>query len=268
MDFAGALRDAVQSSGLTLERVRHRLGQRGLTVSVATLSYWQRGRSRPRSRVVVTALEEILQVPPGTFTGLLDDPGPGAAELWPDPAAYAGVVAQLDRSGDHQLERLSVHDVFRLGPDRRPAGLTVREVLRATGDDVDRVVCVHPAAEDGAEIGWLRYCRAGRVRTVGGLLGFELVFDRVPAVGDTVVVEYGIAFAPGAPPAHRYLRRFPRPVRDYLTVVRFDPQTLPARCYGRYGGVGRELWIGTSGSAHLALGDVRRGVVGVEWEWD
>ncbi|MGW5418568.1 helix-turn-helix domain-containing protein, partial [Actinomadura geliboluensis] len=79
MEFAGALRQAVQASGLTLERIRHRLGRRGLTVSVATLSYWQRGRSRPRSRTVVVALEEILQVPPGTLTELLDDPAPTAA---------------------------------------------------------------------------------------------------------------------------------------------------------------------------------------------
>ncbi|WP_338071227.1 helix-turn-helix domain-containing protein, partial [Actinomadura bangladeshensis] len=79
MEFAGALRQAVQASGLTLERIRHRLGRRGLTVSVATLSYWQRGRSRPRSRTVVVALEEILQVPQGTLTELLDDPAPTVA---------------------------------------------------------------------------------------------------------------------------------------------------------------------------------------------
>ncbi|MFC6934848.1 helix-turn-helix domain-containing protein [Actinomadura yumaensis] len=180
MEFAGALRQAIQASGLTLERIRHRLGQRGLTVSVATLSYWQRGRSRPRSRAVVTTLEEILRVPAGTLTELLDDPAPAAvpapggtargapgrpghakgaapgpypggersraaAELWPDPDRYARLVAQLDRSGDHRLERLSTHDVLVLGRDRRPRGLTVREVLRATGDDVDRVVCVHLA---------------------------------------------------------------------------------------------------------------------------
>ncbi|WP_396452938.1 helix-turn-helix domain-containing protein, partial [Actinomadura sp.] len=96
MEFAGALRQAVQASGLTLERIRHRLGRRGLTVSVATLSYWQRGRSRPRSRTVVAALEEILQVPPGALTELLDDPAgvssnPAAvAQAWMRSARKAG----------------------------------------------------------------------------------------------------------------------------------------------------------------------------------
>ncbi|MFF5259313.1 helix-turn-helix domain-containing protein [Actinomadura viridis] len=294
MEFAGALRQAVQESGFTLERIRHRLAQRGLTVSVASLSYWQRGRSRPRSRTVVVALEEILRVPAGSLTDLLDDPVPGAApprgttgfalasavpsdrasaagtELWPDPQRYARVVGQLDRSGDHRLERLSVHDLYRFGPDRRPLGLTVREVLRATGDDIDRVVRVHPMDGARSEPSGLRYCRSGRVRAEGGLVGFELIFDRVLSAGDTVVIEYELNS-----PSGDCERRFPRPVRDYLAIVQFHAETLPARCYG-YTRAGErspsrrlgELWIGASGSAHLALGDVRRGIVGIEWEWD
>jgi hypothetical protein len=101
-------------------------------------------------------------------------------------------------------------------------------------------------------------------------MGFELVFDRVLASGDTVVVEYELSR-----PAGEYERRFPRPVRDYLAVVQFHAEMLPARCYGfarEGGGAPRrrlgELWIGSSGSAHLALGDVRRGIVGIEWEWE
>jgi hypothetical protein len=92
----------------------------------------------------------------------------------------------------------------------------------------------------------------------------------VLAAGDTVVIEYELSR-----PAGDYERRFPRPVRDYLAVVQFDAETLPARCYGYARDDGAaprrrlgELWIGASGSAHLALGDVRRGIVGIEWEWE
>ncbi|GLW62657.1 hypothetical protein Arub01_09010 [Actinomadura rubrobrunea] len=309
MEFAGALRQAIHGSGLTLERVRHRLARRGVSVSVATLSYWQRGRSRPRSRATVAALEEVLQVPAGTLTGLLDAPGgrggsgagrggpagrgdrpdrvQAAADLWPDPERYARVVGQLDRSVDHRLERLSVHDVYRLDASRRPRSLAVREVLRAVGDDVDRVVCVHPLdvpeeAEDRradgappAELTGLRYCRAGRIRAEAGLMAFELVLDRVLAAGDTAVVEYELVLPADGPPGADYRRRFPRPVRDYLAVVQFHAETFPARCYGFYQETGDaprerlgELWIGASGSAHIAVGAVRRGILGVEWEWD
>ncbi|MGI5203291.1 helix-turn-helix domain-containing protein [Spirillospora sp. CA-108201] len=316
MEFAGALRQAIQASGLTLERIRHRLGRRGLTVSVATLSYWQRGRSRPRSRTVVVALEEILQVPAGALVELLEDPAPSAApvrgavvrggaaagqpngtergrgvrDLWPDPERYACLVGQLDRSGDHRLERLSVHDVYRLDEARRSWTLSVRTVLRAAGDDIDRVVCVHQtgcgdlaAMADGDAAGAaggvpaepldVRYCRPGRIRAEGGLVAFELVFDRVLATGDTAVIEYELG--PIRLPAHDgYDRRFSHPVHDYVALVQFEGDRLPARCYGftaessasprrRLG----ELWIGTSGSANLAVGAVRRGIVGIEWEW-
>lgn len=306
VEFAGALRQAIQASGLTLERIRHRLGRRGLTVSVATLSYWQRGRSRPRSRTVVVVLEEILQVPPGTLTDLLDDPAPTAApgrgtpgrgglsgppgagergrtvrELWPDPERYACLVGQLDRSGDHRLERLGVHDVYRLDGTRGSWTLSVRTVLRATGDDIDRVVCVHRAGGDraggaGGGTGGLaavRYCRPGRIRAEGGLMAFELVFDRVLSAGDTAVVEYEVGPVEESPP-DSYDRRFSHPVHDYVAIIQFDGDRLPARCYGftaessqvprqRLG----ELWVGTSGSANLAVGAVRRGIVGIEWEW-
>lgn len=308
MEFAGALRQAIAASGLTLERIRHRLGRRGLTVSVATLSYWQRGRSRPRSSAIVTALEEILGVPPGTLTGLLDDPAPAASplrgrarrgtaapppngararaagDLWPDPDRYARLVGQLDRSGDHRLDRLSIHDIYRLDEERRSWTLSVRAVLRAAGDDIDRVVCTHwtggTPAHDGPRTDGLaaaRYCRPGRVRAAGGLVAFELVFDRVLAAGDTAVVEYDLGPITGAdadPVPDGYDRRFPHPVHDYVAVVEFLGDRLPARCYGftaeasaaprrRLG----ELWVGTSGSANLAVGNVRRGIVGIEWEW-
>ncbi|QFG25514.1 helix-turn-helix domain-containing protein [Actinomadura sp. WMMB 499] len=311
MEFAGALRQAIQASGLTLERVRHRLERSGLTVSVATLSYWQRGRSRPRSRAVVETLEDVLGVEPGTLTDLLDEPAPvagavatpaagrgalaagpspaapaSARGLWPDPAGYAELVGQLDRSGDHRLERLSVHDVYRLDEAGRTWTLSVRAVLRAAGDDIDRVVCVHrtsPAvhgADGGSGASGLaaaRYCRPGRIRAGGGLVAFELVFDRVLAAGDTAVVEYDlgpVTIPEGAGPPGGYDRRFPHPVQHYVAVVQFDGERLPARCYGfsaeaadgprhRLG----ELWVGTSGSANLAVANVRRGIVGLEWEW-
>ena len=46
-DFADALTKAVDSSGLSLERIQHHLAARGMQVSLSTLSYWRRGRSRP-----------------------------------------------------------------------------------------------------------------------------------------------------------------------------------------------------------------------------
>jgi hypothetical protein len=49
-EFAEVLREAIRARGLGLERIRERLLAHGVSVSMATLSYWQSGRSRPERR--------------------------------------------------------------------------------------------------------------------------------------------------------------------------------------------------------------------------
>lgn len=77
--FAEALSRAVEASGLSLERIQRHLELRGVQVSLSTLSYWRRGRSRPErpeSLHAVAALEEILRLASGELTGKLGDKRP------------------------------------------------------------------------------------------------------------------------------------------------------------------------------------------------
>lgn len=48
--FAESLRDAIQRSGLTLERVVEAAEEPGGTLAMSTLSHWQSGRSAPTRR--------------------------------------------------------------------------------------------------------------------------------------------------------------------------------------------------------------------------
>src|SRR5689334_9350100 len=109
-DFAEALAKAVEASGLSLERIQHHLELRGVQVSLSTLSYWRRGRSRPErpeSLQAVAALEEILKLTPGTLTGSLGDKRPrgrwveraAALEgIWQAAAIDLGrAIAEVDR---------------------------------------------------------------------------------------------------------------------------------------------------------------------------
>lgn len=67
-EFAGRLSQALTERKLPLDRVRSRLAEQGLAVSVATLTYWSTGRSVPSrssSLAVVSALEEVLGTSPG-----------------------------------------------------------------------------------------------------------------------------------------------------------------------------------------------------------
>ena len=64
----------MEARGLSLERIRAHLLAYGHDVSVATLSYWQTGRSVPLRRAslqALGALEAILQVPRGALASRL-----------------------------------------------------------------------------------------------------------------------------------------------------------------------------------------------------
>lgn len=288
-EFSVVLREAIQESGLTLESLRSRLAQRGLRVSVATLSYWQRGRSRPEradSLTAVAALEQILGLASGALTDLLKarrprgQPGGGAARqgrLWSDPRPIPQPLAELDRSCEHRLEWLSVHDVVGIDAARRPRSLSVRKVLRASGDNADRVLAAHQVGEERPELSAVRYCRRGRIRhdPDSGVLAFELFFERVLNRGETAVVEYELRFPERPAISRSYDRRFRNPVHEYLCIVQFHHDEIPARCYRNRRetfdaapGDTVELWLGPSRSVHSVGADVDGGIIGVEWEWE
>ncbi|NIJ13132.1 hypothetical protein FHU38_003476 [Saccharomonospora amisosensis] len=77
--FSDALRTAIATSGLSLDRIQARLHARGVSVSVTALSYWQSGKRQPErqnSLFAVRALEDILQLPAGSLLSLLPPPRP------------------------------------------------------------------------------------------------------------------------------------------------------------------------------------------------
>ncbi len=80
--FSEALRSAISSSGLSLDRIQIRLQERGVPVSVTALSYWQSGKRQPerqQSLRAILALEQILDVPTGSLLSLLPPPRPRGA---------------------------------------------------------------------------------------------------------------------------------------------------------------------------------------------
>ncbi|MBA8952494.1 multiprotein-bridging factor 1 family protein [Actinomadura namibiensis] len=291
--FDEALRAAIRARGLSLERLHARLADRGIRVSLASLSNWQRGRCRPErshSLHAVRALEQILGVPEDSLVSRLGPPRPrgrwvrhvpGALpyrEVCPVHASVDRLLEQIDGPGDGRLEWLSCHERFRVGPDRREVGVRTRLVLRALADGVDRHVALH-YNELGLlpELRGTAYCRAGRTRTdrADGVTAVELLFERPLERGETTVVEYEFGYGEDAPLTTFYRRWFRFPAHDYLLQVQFDAAALPARCYRDWQpNVSteptdlQELRLTGSHTAHLADVDIRPGVHGVRWEWD
>lgn len=248
-DFAAALRSAIQARGLGLERIQERLRAQGVSVSLATLSYWQSGRSRPARReslVTLACLESVLEVPAGSLARLLGPPrrrgrwltkvpdNPQIAAFWPKPADVEDAVRDVDTRWDDRLTRLSQHDRIQIGPDGGERSYHSRQVLRAEADGADRwVLILHVDEHDRPlpRIRALRHCRLGRTvhRPEHGLLVAELLFGPLRR-GETVITEHELENVPPYPPATNYERKFRFPVREYVLEICFDPAAVPVWC--------------------------------------
>ncbi|ALG09263.1 hypothetical protein [Kibdelosporangium phytohabitans] len=290
--FHSALRAAIEDSGLTLDRLRHRLAQRGIQVSVTSLSYWQQGRSRPEradSLRAVHAIEGILGMPRHSLVALLGPPRPRGrwtkrdrdydGILGPSDALAEAIMPMLGPS-DSKLGVLSQEDSCVVGADRTIHSVQTRLVVEATADGPDRylaVYCAEPET-DSADIAVraLANCRLGRVRRHAGaaVIAAELLFDRRLRVGETQFFDYAVTVS--APPvSYDYRRGFRYPADFYLLRVQFADGAVPARVHGfaqlkphAETHVSDELIVTSGRWVHRAERGVKPGMIGVAWEWD
>lgn len=283
-DFAATLRAAVADRGLTLERVRYHLKQSGHELSVATLSYWQSGRSRPdraSSLAALGSLEEILQVPRGSLAALL----PARMRL-PRLALTTYPVRSLFDTGQlieqgvadlgiswNDLERISTHDVLALQADRSVGSHVVRVVMRAARDGVDRFVTFYGDDPTGTPYVMAREnCWLGRVLEYPdrGLVIAEMLLNQPLAMGDVVLVEYEFAVAGSHAPCDHWERACPQQHREVFIEVAFHESALPTevRSGVNQGGVQRHEPATLNGNQLSLLQlDFGPGVVGLCWSW-
>jgi hypothetical protein len=281
--FAEVLRTAIEVRGLGLERIRERLEAKGISVSVATLSYWQSGRSQPgrkQSLAALPHLEELLYLDPGRLQQALPQRRARGRRcqvvdldaVWPEPP-QTRVLRSLDTRWDAELERISLHDVLTVGADRTQVSMQVRQVLRARCDGPDRRVIMHCLEDPQAgplEIRALRGCRVGSVvRDVpSGILGCELVFLEPLRRGQTVVVDYEVVSAAPRPYELGHTRRLRLPMRQYLLEIRFDPTALPAAAFHVQDGKDCQLLEPDAEHiVHVVDTDCTAGITGVRWVW-
>lgn len=292
-EFADALSRALEASGLSLERIQRHLESRGVQVSLSTLSYWRRGRSRPErpeSLQAVAVLEEVLRLEPGALTGRLGDKRPrgrwvervAALEgIWQEAALDLGrAITRVDHLTAAPAKYLAVRDVTVVGPDRREVEIRSSAVIEAFEDGVDRILVSKTADETDrspGEITALRSCRIGRVRRdeENKLIVAEVILDRVLRAGDTALVDLRMITDPGAD-SFSADRTFVRALREYVLEVEFHPDAVPVRCNSFYRtepgapdvDTG-ELWIGTTASAHVVVHEALAShVYGIRWEWE
>ncbi|MCX4525249.1 hypothetical protein OG982_06020 [Streptomyces sp. NBC_01551] len=293
--FHVALRAALTARGLPLHRVQHRLAARGIKVGVTSLSYWQQGArrpSRPESLRAVRALEQILELPGGTLSRLLAAPEGLAPGTTPRPpgrsyralvsvgAAVEELLAGMELPTDGGLHTVGHHERVRIGPGGELLGRASQHVVRAHRDGVDRYLAVHHG-DPGCDPARVRVraeenCRTGRVRwhREAEVLVAELLFDARLRAGDTYVFGYGFEDGTGDR-CTEYVRGFSYSGGQYVLQVRFDEAALPVRCrrFSRSGpGAPRGALAdltpsGRHRSVHLVEPAVRRGLLGIAWDW-
>jgi transcriptional regulator with XRE-family HTH domain len=293
--FNEALRSAIAASGLSLERIQYRLRARQVRISVATLSYWQSGRSQPERRGSLLALrhlEELLDLPAGSLARLLGHPrrrgrwrartgadGLHIDDMWPADDNVAALLGQFDDGWDHALIRISHHDHMFIGADRGERSMRSRQLLRADRDGASRWVLTFRVDDPSVPLPMvraLRHCRLGRMvcdRRRGYVVA-ELLFDRPLLRGETIMIEYEVVNRPPYPVSSNFERKLRFPVREYVMEVAFDPVARPAHCHHYVAAAVqqepervRALELDPSHCVHIAKLDAEPGLYGITWGW-
>ncbi len=287
-DFAAALRMAIAARGLALERIRYRLSQRGYDLSVATLSYWQSGRSRPERATSLAALgtlEEILQVPRGSLAAKLPTsrqrdqrqnsglPG-GHADFVEDARILDHLAKQLGLTWTEGLRRVSAQDLVEIGADRTIVSHVVHELIQATEEGLDRIA-VGFVEEDRAVCPYvtaLRNCRVGRAIEAPQESAYvgELLLERPLRQGESILVEYQVSFIGQRSPATWWARGCLEGQRQVHLQITFDRGAIPvaAEEVAIIDGVEQATPIIIAGTTLAALWmDVGPGAFGLRWTW-
>lgn len=283
--FQSALTDAIAARGVTLDWLRRRLSDRGSPVSLATLSYWRSGRSRPEHPASLDALaelEDLLGLAPSALSSLLGPSrriAPGAR-----PAPLADVVdervdlvqealAALDLAGPPQLADETVHvtvDVDATGCTRR---IATRSTLRVLVDGAQRLPLILVAdtitrAPDIVTHGG----RLGRDRSRPelGLVAREFMFPEPMRAGERVAAETVTTFRDDQPdPCYEHYSV--AKVSELLIWVRFDPARLPARLESVATidevEVDERLDLGPTASVQVVHRPFGPGRLGIRWAW-
>lgn len=290
--FAEVLTEAIQSRGLSLERIRGRLDEAGVPVSIATLSYWQSGRSLPtraRSYHTLVALEDILDLESGHLTRHTHtSDGRTRRELFPWQSVMPGteiatqIIADLGIDMQGQLARVAMNDRLTIKADRSEAHQESRLLWRADRNGLHRWPLVLEQDADPGDVDAVPSveavfgCRVGEVVEVPErhLVVAEMLSPRSLLRGEHMLSEYRITFAPTSTPSFRLTRSSVDPVKTVALCTRFDPHELPLRVRGGYSNaIGSEptefvdLELADNEVQYVRT-ETSPGVHMMTWEWD
>lgn len=247
--FASRLRQAISDRGLSLQMIVQELSERGTPVTIATLSYWQSGRSRPertKSLEALAVLEDVLELPDGELSSRLPQRKPRGRYAknvvhTPDSTRFVPaydianrLMAEMGLPWNDALRRMSIHDRIHVDRFKRSRRMEHRMVLRSDRDGVEGMVFVYAPDESTTcdpLITAVSNCTLGKVARWEdpSLVLAELRFPKPLNKDEIAMIEFEVRTPTGGRPSDGESRAFRTPVREYVLEAVFDPRALPYR---------------------------------------
>lgn len=282
--FHVALRAAIHQRGLTLERLHQRLVEIGTPVSVATLSNWQRGLTRPdngRSAKAVTALETVLALDEGSLTAMLGGrrargprrPSEHDTSLW----AIEQIRGELGAPADNPADAVVVNEELVVGPGVGQWELRLQARVRSRENALARWFYFY-TEEDGAlpTVHGSPLTRVGRVVTDESVntIAVELLFVRPLTRGEMYPLEFTLACPSGGAVPSLHGRWVVPGCAALSMTARFEGDYRPRAAYqvtqldqtAPIVDVA-ELPLLDGRATHVTLRDPEAAFHGIRWDW-
>lgn len=237
--FSELFAAAVKRRGLALERLRQHLEAEGVQVSIATLSYWQTGRSVPtraRSLRTVEAMERILEVPAGSLTSRTNHYLRSVTPSWQEQLP-SDTARQILAEMGYDQPSLGLHSVFT--HDLMHVGTRGQELWQSTSSlmKLDRSIHGWPtvfAIDSGGDevlisISDTDNCRLGEHVAIPelGLFVGELLFHEPRHRGDVVRTGYTVSWEGNTQPSSGFARNIATGLQAASLQVEFEPTLHP-----------------------------------------
>lgn len=285
--FAEVFSAAVKQRGLALDRLCQHLAAEGVPVSIATLSYWQTGRSVPtraRSLGTVEAMERILEVPVGTLTSRTNHYLRQVEPTWQDQLPSDTGRQLLAEMGYDRpsvgMHALFTHDHMHVGAQRQEAWQRCRSLqkMERTLQGWPTMFLIDGGHETLIQVTDTENCRLGEHVAIPelGLFVGELLFTEPQERGSVAHTSYTVRWEGNTAMSNGFARPVPKGLRAATLEVSFHPDALPRRV--------RALWRASldvpdeeatvlaeptlhRNQATFSSDTLRPGVVGLDWQW-
>ena len=287
--FAAAFGAAVESRSVSLTWVQRRLRDRGLSVSLAALSYWRSGSRVPNldvQRDAIVEIEAMLEMEPGTLVALAvrpRDPEPETASgmRFASEVEALGILEYfreaervLEAPWNGQFREVSLLNTVDVAADGYPGASRLELVFQCLHGVMTRVMYGAVSPGGAAEQYEIEVIDGGRIleRYISPdrrLIAISIELDRPLAAGETALVSGRLGLGKRQSSSRSIAIGVHRQTRKVMNWVRFHPEAVPDWIQEVVVADGQETrttrGLDTGNAVHQLRWDFGPGSLGLDW---